>query len=687
MKNQLATSLSMNTPEAENLTLQIAAITAVDEAPVIVVGSGPSGVRFCHELLKRKPQQALLLIGDEAVVPYNRVQLSALLAGEVSQEQIRNPLPDTGKYPNFHFLIGRVDNIDAHNQTISDCFNQVYRYSKLVLALGSSPHEPNIPGIHARGVYTFRSMKDTEHLYSRTARSRHLVVVGGGLLGIEAARALQKSNTRVTLIQQANRLMNRQLDATAAEMLRKKVEALGIQVKTESGVRAILCDNRVGDGRVSGVRLYNDETVDCDTVLLCAGIKPNVKLARDAKLKVSTGILVDDQLKTSEKNIFAIGECCEHRGKTYGLVTPGLEQAAAAAAVVAAQGDVNYAGSFAVNRLKVLNENVCSMGEVTDLGFRSRQREWIYRARKHNIYRKLVITKGRISGILCFGEWDEVARVQEAWQNQRRIMPWQLLRFLLTGFLWSKQSDVSAWPAHTIVCQCNNVSQGELVCAIANGCHSVASLRSDTRASSTCGSCKPLLESLLGDTLGKSATREKELAWPAILGSSLGALLIASLLIFLPAISVSDSVQSPALFETIWNDKTWKQITGFTLLGLSVIGLLMSLRKRIKLNFIQKLGDFAWWRMAHLMLGLVCAALLFFHTGMHFGENLNLILMTSFIATILLGAITGAVVSLSHALPVSMARKLRTFWTWTHTLVVWPLPVLVGMHILTVYYF
>lgn len=679
MKNQVATSLSISATElADEHVAPSASVNALERAPVVVVGSGPAGVRFCHELLKRSPQHSLLLIGDEAVVPYNRVQLSALLAGDVSQDEILNPLPDITKYPNFKFVIGRVAGIDAQDQMIRDTFGQTFHYSKLVLAIGSNPHEPNIPGIDLRGVYTFRNMRDTEHLYSRTARSRHLVVVGGGLLGIEAARALQKANTEVTLVQQANRLMNRQLDETASAMLRGKVEQLGIKVITKSGVRVIL-----GDERVSGVRLYNEQIIECDTVLLCAGIKPNVQLARDVKLKVATGILVDDQLQTSEKNIYAIGECCEHRGLTYGLVTPGLEQAAAAAAVVAGQTNISYTGSFAVNRLKVLSENVCSMGEVSELTFRPRQFVWSWRSRKQNMYRKLVTTKGRLSGILCFGEWDEVARAQEAWQNQRRLMPWHILRFLLTGFLWGRDSNVSAWPAHTIVCQCNNVSQGELARALETGCNTLQSLRASTRAATTCGSCKPLLESMLGDQI----PRERELAWPAILFSSLSALLIASLLVFLPAIGVSDSVQNPAPFEHIWNDKTWKQITGFTLLGLSLIGLLMSLRKRIKVNFIQRLGNYAWWRLAHLVLGLLCAALLFFHTGMHFGENLNLILMTSFVGTILLGAITGAVLSLSHTLPASTARKLRTFWTWAHTFIVWPLPVLVSMHILTVYYF
>jgi len=647
-------------------------------APIIVVGTGPVGVRFCHDYLKNEPFARLLLIGEEPFKPYNRVQLSTLLSGEKSLDDILNPLPSESQYQNFQLLIGRIVEIDQQNQVVIDNLGTRHPYSKLVLALGSSPHIPSIPGVSQRGVYTFRSLRDTESLYARVARSRNLVVVGGGLLGIEAARALSRANTRVTLVHQGERLMNRQLNDKAAAMLEEKVRAAGIEVIVNSGVREVL-----GRTSVVGVRLRDGRELACDTVLLCAGIRPNIKLARESKIAVARGIVVDDQLRTSAENIYAIGECCEHRGETYGLVLPGLEQAAVAADCLALK-DSHYVGSQEISRLKVLGETVCSMGEVADPIFRARRSFWSYHSKQQNIYRRLVITKGRISGALCFGDWEEIPRVQEAFQTGRRIMPWDILRFVTTGYLWSKDTDVALWPSSAVICQCNSVSQGELVGAIAQGCNSLDTLSDTTRAGSTCGSCKPLLQSLLGED---NAKPEKEIAWMPTLVLSTLAILLAAVIVSLPGLSVGDSVQNPAPFEHIWNDKLNKQITGFSLLGLSLVGLFMSLRKRIKWHWIDKLGDYGWWRFLHVFLGASCAALLYLHTGMHVGENLNFFLMINFVAVLMLGAVTGFVVSLTHYLSPPRSRKLRKFWNWAHTLVVWPLPALLGVHILSVYYF
>ncbi len=680
MNEQLAIPASTNFEQAN--------IDTVDDADtqqktVLVIGAGPAGIRFCHELLKQQPQRKVILFGDEAVLPYNRVLLSSLLAGEIQPDALLNPLPDTKQFPGFEFVVARIKEIHAKKRELVSTSGERYHYHKLVIATGSNAHKPDIPGIEMRGVYTFRDMKDTEYLYSRCARSRHVVIVGGGLLGIEAARALQRANTQITLVQQSRRLMNRQLDDTAAQLLQSKIEALGIRVITQSGVRAIL-----GRERVEGVKLYLGGELECDTVLVCAGVKPNVQLAQHAQLKVMRGIVVDDQLRTSNKHIYAIGECSEHRGQTYGLISPGLEQAAAAANRIAGNKAMQYHGSQAISRLKVLNEQVCSMGEVSDLEFRSRRFEWVFQQKKQGIYRKIVVHKGHLTGVLCIGAWDDLTRVQEAWQNQRRIYPWQILRFLLFGELWTGENDVNHWPASAIVCQCNLVSQGEIRQHIQQGCTSLEKISQSCKAGSTCGSCKPLLVSMLQDASPDASTAGlKERFWPAMLICSALALLFVGFLLAFPPLSVSDSVQQPTAFENIWNDKFWKQVTGFSLLGMSVIGLLMSLRKRLSSKIIHYLGQYSIWRLAHLILGLACVVLLFFHTGLHFGSNLNFMLMLTFVSTLALGAATGLSLALGHLLPTNFSQGLRRFWTWAHIVIVWPLPILVGMHILSVYYF
>lgn len=651
---------------------------AANDEPIkiIVIGNGPVGVRFTQEILKRRPNLSLCLFGNEAVQPYNRVQLSALLAGEVKYEDIVTLLPSAKNHRGFSHVTSAITKINIENKYVTDARGTHYAYDKLVIATGSRPHIPNIPGVDQTGVFTFRNIKDTEFLYARIARARHVVVVGGGLLGLEAARGLQKANTRITLIQQGTRLMNRQLDDDAARLLQKKVEALGIRVITNSGVRMIH-----GEGRVTGVTTRDGDEIVCDTVLLCAGIKANIELARDAWIKVGRGIIVDDQLATSAPDVFAIGECCEHRGLTYGLVNPGFEQAAIAAEIIA-NGQARYQGSLEVSRLKVLGEDVCSMGDVADLIERPRQIELKYHRGKKSLYRKLVIHKGRLTGAVGFGKWDEVRRIQEAYQHGRRIWFWQQFRFLLTGNVWSGngEKNIKNWPNSTVICQCNNISHGELIQAMEGGASTPLQLQRETGAGSVCGSCKPLLEQLTGHF----GPQEKDIAWLPVLIASTVAVFVAASIALLPELNVSDSVKTSTFLETLWNNKTWKQITGFTLLGLSATAVVLAMRKRIR-KF--RFGQFSYWRAAHVVLGTACAVVLIAHTGLHVGDNLNRILMFNFLSVLLLGSVAGLIVSNSHFFSGTRAMELRKFSNWIHILVAWPLPVLLGMHILTVYYF
>lgn len=677
-KNDSADSLeTQTTPTTTSLTNE----------KIIVIGSGPVGMRFVKELLKRQPNAHVQLFGNEPFQPYNRVQLSAFLAGEVSRDEIDLSLPDEELHPNFKFTIATIKEINAEGQYVTDGRGDYYAYDRLVFATGARAHVPNIPGVEQTGVYTFRNLKDTEFLYARVTSARHVVVVGGGLLGLEAARALSRLNTKITLVQQGPRLMNRQLDERAGDMLQQQVEELGIRVITSSGVRSIHSADEVVQGRhsVTGVTTYNGEEIECDTVVLCAGIKPNVELARESKLKVVNGIVVNDSLQTSDKNIYAIGECCEHQGETYGLVNPGLEQAAIAADVIAG-GHSQYLGSLTISRLKVVGQKVYSMGEIAELSNRPFQSVVAFEDKKEGIYRKFVFYKGKIIGALAYGEWPELTRVQEAFKQGRTIYPWQLITFRLTGRLWvnEQSEDIINWPMESVVCQCNNVSQGELVHALAQGCQSQTELSAETGAGTVCGSCKPLLGQLVEQHSGETAEREKESGWMPVLIGSLIAVILAFLIAFQPEASVSDSVITQGWFEKIWNDGFWKQVTGFTLLGLTVIGLLMSLRKRMNWQWM---GKFAYWRTAHTVLGMLCVAMLIFHTGFHLGVNLNQLLMINFLAVIGLGAGAGLVVALSHKLSARHAMTVRKTWTWLHILVTWPLPALLAAHILSVYYF
>lgn len=670
----LAENRSYNLEQSEVVALPVQHAPA---SSIIVVGSGPVGMRFAEKFLQIQPSSRMTVFGNEPFAPYNRVQLSGLLAGEVRPDQIDIPLPSSLTHPNFDYQVRTITAIDRVNKQVLDNLGDNHHYDTLVLATGARAHVPNIPGTDLAGVFRFRSMMDAEALFARVVRSRHIVIVGGGLLGLEAAKALLRDDTKVTVIQQASHLMNRQLDQNAAGLLQAEVERIGIEVITRSGVREVLGR----DTRVDGVRLYSGSVVACDTVLLCAGIQPNKELALRAGLSVGQGIVVDDQLRTSDPDIFAVGECCEHAGKTYGLVSPGYEQAAVAANVISG-GDALYKGSISVSRLKVVGQQVCSMGEVVELVRRAAQTEILWRQNKAGQYRKIVLLKGRLIGALAYGDWPEVSRVQMSFQNKVYIWPWQRALFALTGRLWPDQTsdDIQAWPAKAVVCQCNAVTKQALSDEINKGCADLCSLQKATGAGTVCGSCKPLLCELVDS--GQPAP--KEFGWRSLLLFGLLALLAVGAIVAIPEAEHAASVQQKGWFEAIWSDKLWKQVSGFTVLGLTLIGLLLSLRKRLGWSW---LGGVAQWRMAHSVIGVACALVVMLHTGFHLGENLNRWLMLNFLLILSMGALTGLVVSLSHHFPPLKARTLRKSWAWFHILVSWPLLALLSVHIFTVYYF
>lgn len=656
-------------------TSETIGLRSIQTERVIVIGAGPVAIRFAMEVLQRHAHAAIQIFGNEPYHPYNRVQLSSLLAGDIGYEDVITQLPSCDQFPNFSFIISAIRKIDINNQTVEDIQGVEYAFDKLIIATGSRPHQPDIPGINQTGVYTFRTLKDTEFLYARRSRSRHVVVVGGGLLGIESAKALLRDNTQVTLVQQGNRLMNRQLDDKASQKLEEKLQTLGIRIITNSGVRQIL-----GTGRVEGVITRDKEEITCDTVLLCAGVRANLELARHAGLKVGRAILVDDQLQTSAENVYAIGECCEHRGSLYGLVNPGYEQAAVLADHLDG-GSARYIGSLSVSRLKVLGEPVCSMGMVADYESDTLVRAFVFHSKNKGIYRKIILSRHKLIGAVGYGDWPESRQIQDAYQREKKIYPWHIFRFLLTGNIFGsgENQNVAAWPRSTIVCQCNNINQGVLADAISNGAVTFDALQQKTQAGSVCGSCKPLLANLIG----ASEPPQKEKYYFLLFISCVMAFIAALLVAYLPPLTVADSVQQSSLFQAIWNNKFWNQVTGFSLLGLSVMGLLMSVKKRwLKKRF----GEFAFWRMIHMALGAVCAGILILHTGLNLGENLNRWLMMNFLGVLFVGAAAGGIISLSHKMATG-GVPLRKLWTWCHIFLTWPLPVLLSFHILSVYYF
>ncbi len=655
---------------------------------VIVVGAGPAGARFIKKYRALNPSATILWFNAESYSPYNRVKLSELLAGNLSGDFLQSEYQDALQEDENLFLqFGcEIGYIIPRTHQIIDQQHRIYQYKHLVLATGSRPYVPNIAGKDAKGVYTFRDYADAEALKARLCHSRHTVVIGGGLLGIEAACAMQQDATQVTLVHQSQHLMNKQLDDTAGALLTKHIEQKGIQVFTGSGLSKII----EKQGRVVGVELMNGLDIPCDTVVLTTGIKPNKEIALEAGLKVGQGIRTNIYMQTSDTDIYAIGECAEFNGEIHGLVAPGLEQASVAAFHMAGE-DARYLGAINSAQLKVANQPVLSVGTLTKEGHPLREEEtYNYTdASGKPHYVKIILHAGHLIGAICYGTDKQFNRLQQAVTQHERIWPWQLWRFRKTGVLWpdTEADDVVAWPETTRVCQCTGVTKGDLTRAmVEQQATSVEQLSQCTGAGTVCGSCKPLLADLVQDHASRSGVEQVEpntmvaTGKKTLLISGLLALIVLSLWLLFPAFPVRDS-WSGFHISDVWSDSLYKQISGFTLLGLTLLGLLLSLRKRTQ--WIEKLS-FISLRHLHTLLGVGILLLVLLHTGLNAGSNLNFALLTTFLLASAMGAVTAVGIAASSD---RGKQTLRKWLSQLHIYITWPLPFLLAFHILSVYWF
>jgi nitrite reductase (NADH) large subunit len=641
-------------------------------APVIVVGGGPSGLRVAQEVARRG--LPVILFNAERWQPYNRLKLTPFLAGEVQigkvyQQNQFQPGANVIRYDGQTIVV-----IDAAAKTVTNQFGRTWHYSKLVLCLGSHPHVPPIPGRDLNGVYRFRNFDDVEQLVARAMRSRCAVVIGGGLLGLEAARGMALRKVDTVVVEHEGHLMARQLDRAGGRILKEQIRRMGLDVRTGCSVKSI-----AGADRVERVLLSTGETVGCDTVIICTGIRSNIDLARDAGIAVGRGITVNDAMQTSQLDIYAVGECAEHDGNVYGLVAPGLEQAAIAAAHLAGEA-ASYRGSVPATKLKAVGTDVFSMGDVEQLDQRLDARTAVWGDPAKGLYRRLVVRNFRLAGAIGVGEWPEVNRIQQAIRDRAWLLPWQAWRFRRTGRLFpeGKPVSVTLWPAAATVCNCTGVTRGQLGEAIAHGAVTVEALMRETSASTVCGTCRPLLQELVG---GKVA-HEPVFGARLIAVLSLIAAVVALGAWFLPAWPISPSVEAGIGLDRLWLDGTTKQITGYSLLALSVVIAFLSVRKKIKARW---LGGYKFWRVAHTLIGLAALAALFFHTGFSLGSNLNRWLMVTFLVVAIAGSLTGIATAREHAVLANGGASRRALFTWLHILAFWPLPVLLLLHIVTVY--
>jgi nitrite reductase (NADH) large subunit len=356
-----------------------------------------AAARLVDELSKcALGRYAIAVIGDEPRLAYNRVLLSSVLAGETASEEIELRSAAWWRERGVTLKYGCLaTEIDVGRREIKIENDESVSFSRLVLATGSSALRLNVPGADLAGVHTFRDSRDVDRLLGLAASKRRVVVVGGGLLGLEAAYGLAKAGAPVTLIHLMDRLMERQLDAPAASLLKTLVERKGVQILLNANTARIH-----GETRVEGLELTDGRMIDADAVIFAAGIRPNVALARDAGVPVNRGIVVDDHLETGVPDIFALGECAEHRGTCYGLVEPAYEQARILARHLA--GDAaSYAGSVVATNLKVSGVSVFSAGDFVAV---DGSETIVLNDARRGTYKKLVIADGRLTGAVLVGD-------------------------------------------------------------------------------------------------------------------------------------------------------------------------------------------------------------------------------------------------------------------------------------------
>ncbi|MEO1543985.1 MAG: FAD-dependent oxidoreductase, partial [Pseudomonadota bacterium] len=415
-----------------------AAVSQQREDPVVIIGGGPAGIRLAQELSRRNVDCAVY--NAERWLPYNRVKLTPLLCGDAQVGQIMHSLQFSGPGKVALYSDQSIIDVDRDAKAVQTKVGRVQRYSQLVFATGSRAHVPPIPGADLPGVYTFRNFDDVEQLIARSVRSRRTVIIGGGLLGLEAARGMANRGVETFVVEHEQHLMARQLDARAGALLAEKIETMGLHARTGVSVKAV-----EGDSRVERLRLSNDEVLECDTIILCTGVRANKELARDIGLPVGRAITVDASLQTADPNIYAIGECAEFNEEVCGLVGPAFDQAGVLARKLSGE-DAAYSGSLSATKLKLVGVDIFSMGDVEQLSQRRGITTLKYDAQ--GVYRCIVLQRGHVIGAIAVGDWPEINRLQEFIRTKGFLMPWQRMRFTKSGSLWPQgQADnVIDWP-------------------------------------------------------------------------------------------------------------------------------------------------------------------------------------------------------------------------------------------------
>ncbi|PAL19499.1 nitrite reductase large subunit NirB [Sphingopyxis sp. GW247-27LB] len=467
---------------------------------LVVIGNGMAGCRAVEELLARDPDRfRITIFGAEPRVNYNRIMLSPVLAGEKAFDDI--VINDAGWYADNGIALVAGDPvvaIDRAAKTVATRGGIVERYDRLLIATGSDPFIIPVPGKDLPGVIAFRDMDDVGTMLAAAEKGGAAVVIGGGLLGLEAAHGLSLRGMKVTVIHLMPTLMERQLDEAAGWLLKQALEARGQTILTGADTAEI-----VGDGKVEGVKLKDGTLIPADLVVMAVGIRPSTGLARDAGLAVGRGIQVDDYMVTSDPAVLAVGECVEHDGQVYGLVAPLWDMCRSLADGLV-EKPTGYRGSVTSTKLKVSGIDVFSAG---DFSGGDGCEDIVLRDASRGVYKRVIVRDDRIVGAVLYGDtadgswYFDLLKKQEDVSDLRDLLIFGQA-FAAGGGAADPKAAVAALSDDAEICGCNGVTKGQVVSCIAKGAHSLDAVRGTCKASASCGSCTGLVENLLALTLG-----------------------------------------------------------------------------------------------------------------------------------------------------------------------------------------
>jgi len=473
---------------------------------LIVVGNGMAAMRTVEELLRRAPDRyRITVIGAEPHPNYNRIMLSSVLAGEKTVDEIVINPHDWYEEMGIELLAGvSATAIDPSGKTVALAGGEIRGYDKLLLATGSKPLAPPIPGLGLPGVHAFRDIADVDAMIAASGTHHRAVVIGGGLLGLEAAWGLKRRGMAVAVVHLTPTLMERQLDKAAGELLQRDLDARGIAFFTDGQTEEI-----IGTERAEGVQLADGREIPADLVVLAIGIRPNIDLARAAKLEINRGILVGDDMRTSTSDVYAVGECIEHNGQVFGLVAPIWEQAKVCGARLAGDDEAVYVPPPVFTMLKITGIDVFSAGALAAAD--EADDEITLHDAKRGVYKKVVLRDNRIVGTVLYGSVGDGPWYVRLMREKADVSAFR--DQLVFGRAFAEAAgapaaplDIAAMPDSEQICDCNGVTKGRICETIAaRGLSTLDAVRAHTKASASCGQCTAKVEAILAHMGGTVA--------------------------------------------------------------------------------------------------------------------------------------------------------------------------------------